>query len=610
MYDFEQDYENDNEWKEFLSEFMMPATSAAEEDDEKSDPEYVAAEPASMDKDELKPFKVSKRELNQLIAELLEDSANNFNFDQEPSTSTKRSSTDVQANKNKRQKLTSPTNSKPQSPKISSKMYSSQEVLSTPPHPVIETSTSASSISDQEIQPSNPEELNSFYQQQMMTPQKATFLSPNLIPSPNLFSSPPLIPIQTPASIGDARLPQITGVYGSAPSTTNALESPLILIRNAQNQLELTSSFNLINQAFCNNGIIQLPQFQQIVLQVPTIDLLQNRLNFNPIVAQPLASSFNTSSIELDTQNLDHDKKKRLSSQNDKLKEFENLEDEQLSLVETSFKKDMTGFTSDQISIYEQQMRTHAQLLSQHYVQTYANPKWWTKSEGLKQNLLELKKVVNPEFSPMTAEHIGHCLTLCEDWEKELEENNERNKKYAEFLYDEYDHDVKAHENSFSFKGRFHNRLMEHLLSSKAILYPRLLPKVPFRVVEFHQVDPPNSELRLLAFGIERFSVELYNQLNDKNPYKIRNPKTTSIARSIIREYKSFRHDKGLVKIIERLKNYPSQNPIKYYYTHKKAPKFKHEIEEIDKFIAPKNLRRGLLPKNWDAYMFSYTRVS
>ena len=637
MYDdFDQKYEHDNEWKEFLSEFMMPSTSTAEDDDEKSDPEYVAAEPVSMDKDELRPFKVSKRELNQLIAELLEDSADNFNFDQEPSNATKRNSTEFQSNKNKRQKLTPSDNNKPSSPKISSRMYTSEEMLSTPPSrydsqmPTISAYAPCEVV--QEKQQSNVE-INSFYQQQMQTPQKFLNLAPlQSFTSPQyLFSSPSTTPFQSPAPVQsftspqclfsspsstqlppqmsflneELRLPQITGVYGSP---FNITASPSILVRNAQNQLELTSSGNLINQAFCNNGIIQLPQYQQIVVQVPTIDLLQNRLNLSTIIADQSVASNISSSIETIPQDPADDSKAQLIVRKVKLKEFEYLEIEQPE--EISFNHDLRGFTYEQKEIYEQQMRMHAQLLSQHYLQLYANPKWWEKSEPIKKNLTELKEAVKPTTSALTAKHIDYCLTMCSDWEKELEVKNVRNKKYAEFLYDEYDSDVKAQEGNYQFKGRFHNRLMEHMLSSKAILYPKLLPKIPFRSVVFQQVEPTNSELRLLALGVERFHDELYRKLNSLKPSKIREPKLSSIARSIIREYKSFRRQDGLIKIIKRYKDLPNMNPIKYYFIHNKAPVFKHDIEEVNKFIAPKNLRRGLLPKNWDAYMFSYKRVS
>lgn len=615
MYDFDQDHEIDNEWKEFLNEFMMPLTNV-EEDDEKSDPEYVAAESVPVDREELRPVRVSKKELNQLISELLEDSC--LNFDSEPSTSSKRSSSDGLLNsKSKRQRMSS------QSPKISSRMYTAQELLlSTPPSSRYDSSVSGPSTSndkrkDKKSTPSEQSEqisVNPFYQQHQLTPQRMGFTTPTLMESPTVFPSPPTtqLILQTPPAPEMSKFPQITGVYGSVPSTPNQqAQTPSILVMNSQNQLELTSPLNLINQAFCSNGIVQLPQFQSVVVQVPTIDLLQNRVNFSSLVAQntePSTSEDAPSSDVEDSQNSLNEKKKPITNRKVKLEEFDYLETMEPP-EEKVFSDDCRGFTAEQKEIFEQQMRMHAQLLAQHHLQTYANPKWWEKSEPMKKNLIELKEIVNPKVSPLTSVHINNCLTMCNSWERELEENSERNKKYAEFLYEEFDYDVKAFDDHHPFRGRFHNRLMEHILSSKAILYPMLLPKIPFRAVTFNQIAPTNSELCLMAFGLQRFYQELYDKLNSKNPFKIRDPKIGSITRHIIREFKSFRLEKNLIKIFETYKGHPKMNPIKYFFAHKKAPPFEHELEVIKKIVAPKNLRRGLLPKIWDTYMFSYNRV-
>lgn len=584
MYGLDQDHEMDNNWMSFLSEFVQPLTNA-DEDDEKSDPEYVAAEKVPLDKEELRPVRVSKKELNELIAELLEDS--NLNFDFEPgtsSTSSKRSSTDGSRDKPKRQRVASPSHSKPQSPRISSRMYSQQELLTTPTR---FGDAAVSFLHNQLLTPQRPDPPASFFT------ASATQMS-SLTPEPSSF-------------------PQITGVYGSALSSTIASpQPPPILVMNAQNQLEIRSSANLINQAFMSNGVVQLPQFQSVIIQVPTIDLLQNRLKLPAMISQPHdAISDPPSPAPLaESVNLTDDKKKKIFRRL-KLVDFEHLATEEPP--EDKFTdENVPGFTYEQRQIYEQQMRMHAQLLSQHFLQLYASPKWWDKAEPVKKNLVELDEAVNANVSPHTSRHIKNCLEMCNEWETSLQENSERNKKYAEFLYEEHELDERALSTRQKFKGRFSNRLMEHMLSSKAILYPKLLPTVPFRVVTFHKIEPPNSEISLFATGLERFYLEQYKKLNDLNPYKIRQPGLGTLARCIAREYKSFRNQKSLVKLIEAYKVHKQMNPIKYYFIHKKAPSVKHEIEDVDldNVVAPKELRRGLLPRKWDAYMFSQERVS
>lgn len=619
MYDFEQDHEIDNEWKEFLNEFMMPLTNA-EEDDEKSDPEYVVSESVPVDKEELRPVRVSKKELNQLISELLEDSCNlNFDSDQ-PSTSSKRSSFDSQTSRVKKPRHSSPTNVKMQSPKVQSKVVP-KDILETPPRIIltpssaVETPQKAKQVEVVDSPMSNP-----FYQQQLMTPQRMGFCTPTLMQSPAMFASPYSTQVQTPEVVSPqvsspmvAPTPtsnlQITGVYGAVST-----QAPPILVLNAHNQLELHSPLTLMNQAFCSNGTMQLPQFQSIVVQVPTIDLLQN--NFNVCVTQKSQEMIpNVAEVppvlEIDEPTVVTKEKKKPGHKNEKLDVFQYLETEDPpddSLLDTESR----GFTVEQKNIFEQQLRMHAQLLSQHYLQFYANPQWWEKAEPVKSDLKEIKRVVNPEKSPFNAQYINECLNMCTTWEQSLDANTERNKSYADFLYDEHDHDVRSHEQKLIFKGRFHNRLMEHMLSSKAILYPKLLPKIPFRAVTLLKIEPKAGELRLIAFGLERFDREMFKTLNTLNPQKIRKPKLIDLVRRIIAEYDTFRKEKALYKIIETYKIHPKMNPIKYFFLHRKAPPIIPVMEDVDltKLVAPKHLRRGLLPKEWDAYMFSHKRVS
>jgi hypothetical protein len=78
--------------------------------------------------------------------------------------------------------------------------------------------------------------------------------------------------------------------------------STAVFVQNSQNQLELHqlplnsnlgyNPLSLLNQAYIQNGVIQLPQYQPIVLQVPTVDLLQNKLDLSNVLTQ---SSMNQS---------------------------------------------------------------------------------------------------------------------------------------------------------------------------------------------------------------------------------------------------------------------------------------------------------------------------
>ena len=663
MYEFDDCIDND--WKVFLNEFMMPLTNTEEDDD--GDPEYIATDPLPADKEELRPVKVSKKELNQLISELLEDQST-LNCDNQmidfssmgpPNSSKKSSETSDWTPNNKYKRFRSnpsPQNSE-KSPKLNTKTFL-QTDLNTPPRlaslsPVTTDlpETSATFLQKQNIKLYAPTMLETPIKVmattpdqspilQLQTPQRIGFMTPTL-QSP-LFvpmtppSTVPIIPTSTPCLPVDSS--HIVNTFRSVTSSPNLnasfssprQNSPSVLIMNSQNQLEVcrlpdtsagssfNSSFNIMNQLYYQNGILQLPQYQSIVIQVPTLDLLQNKLDLSSLIPNAIQAitnnETNVSEPEVDSSyteeiNLTDDKKnKQMSTRETKWNTFEALN----SLPppkELIYEANAVGFTAQQYKLYEKQMRIHCQLLSQSYMQFYANPKLWQDADAVKLNLISLKEAVRPEVSPFNAKYVIDCIELCEGWERELTPNNEHNKKYMQFLYDEIEcEDIKK----YFFRGRFHNRFMEYVLSSNAIIYPQLLPDVPFRTTHFLKTEPTNGEIRLLAFGLEHSYKAVNNQLNRLNPKKHRKPTLGAVCRHMHRNFCSFRSAISIMHIVQRLKNCDDMNPVKYFYKYNKAPYMDHNlIDDVDvgNVAAPKNLRRGLLPKTWDKYMFSYERV-
>lgn len=608
MYDFEM-YENeDEEWKEFLNEFMQPLPKNVEEADDDADPEYVA-EPVPDDKDEKKLGRVSKKELNQLISELIEDSCN-VTFDNIDAYMPKKIDPPSTSKGPKRQNKFTPSK-KLHSPKTIVKTYELTE-LHTPPH--VEEPTD---VKPNENVPSTPDQIDKnhhYYSPnlQLQTPQRAGYVTPTTYQSPNT-------PLNTslPYNYGAQHAIQSTPLAAAiiqpqvTPSPVKTL--PSILVVN-QNQLEIrplsdsTGGFNtnsIMSQGYYYNGLYTLPQFQSVVVQVPTVDLLTNGLNFSASFNSSIEQSIDESKENVN-DNMTDDVKNQLKRES-RIKVFDYLNNEEPPL-QTEIDLNVKGFTKDQYVLFEQQFRMHAQLLTQNYVQTYAHPFWWNVAEPLKKNLLELREVGPSNLSS----HVNECLKLCKDWESELEENNERNKKYIQFLHDEIDLDTQCYEQKKHFKGMFHNRLMETVMRSKAIVYPSLLPKIPFRAIKFTKVDPVPSELSMIALGIEHSYEKIYKSLNRLNPRKLREPKIMSIVSTILRTFGSFRSENGLLKIIEKYKAHPLMNPIKYYFKHKRAPALKHKTEEVDltDVRPPVCLRRGMLPKLWEEYKFSEERVS
>lgn len=250
LYDFNQDFENEDEmeWKDFLSKCYLPFPDDDEKNDE-ADPEYVANERIPFDAEELRTVRVPKKELSDLISELFEYTSFNFN---EPTASRSKS---CESKNIKKQKPTPQKSNKYPTPRINSKIYFPAE-LNTPPHT--------------EVTPEQPQSSPCHY-----------YYSPQVLQTPikSIQQSP--APFQSHTS-------QIQSPIISQYSSPQLPQTPSVLVVN-QNQLEIrpladnVGVFNpntIINQGFYVNGTYTLPQYQSVIVQIPTIDLLQNGLNF------------------------------------------------------------------------------------------------------------------------------------------------------------------------------------------------------------------------------------------------------------------------------------------------------------------------------------------
>lgn len=612
MYDFEQDHEGENEWKEFLNEFMMPLLNNPEDDDAE-DPEYVALE-TPLDKEELemKTPRIPRKEINQLMSELIEESANFMTLDDNfLSLSAKKNAGSSSASKRTSSRISSPVNYF-KSPKMSKSSTSTP--LHTPPI-TKESQTSGKVVKVNESMLTHDSAAFLQSTNQFETPKKSQQISTfPTAPAIDQTSSPS---IQSPAA-NSQNFPKITGVYG-ADTCVSQQQSPMILITNAYNQLEMVPSSSILNQAFDNNGVVQLPQYQSVVTLVPTIDLLQNRWQPPQLMPMQVDEQSQNQSTEVEIVEIDaetttsHDKNRNVTHADTKHRfdEFNDLESR--TPTENVFPTGATGFMTHQWQLFEQQMRIHSQLLTQNFMQTYSHPKFWPHADQFKKNLHKLQELVKPETSPINAHHIKTCIETCETWEKELEEKNEQNLRYAEFMYTEVEFDEEAQSAHKGFIGRFHPRLMEHLLSSKAIVYPWLLPAKPFRCVEFHAKVLSNYELKLWAFEIAKIYPELLAKYNRNNPKKQRIPKMAEIAAELLARLGKIHTEKALKDYLNKLKVDKRMNPIKYVFKHKRYFNFEHnfdELPDLNNIQPPVKLRRGLLPKTWDAYMFSKARVS
>jgi hypothetical protein len=353
LYNFESGFETQEEWdwKNFLCEYNQPLPCMEDEKDDEADPEYVAAEQITIDKEELRPVRVPKKELNELYLELFDDS---FLFSGESSTSSTKTK-GFEMKVSKRPKTPSKGNKYPP-PKISSKIYSPVE-LNTPPHhsePVNINKTLEATPDQQSYQhhyysphqmlqtplrnytPSLSTPLQSPTQLPVLSHLPYQYASPMNTTSLNAFTQPPP---QSPMPSLVVMSPQIQNVIPAQQNVPMISPEKIVQVPKQpsasllvinQNQLEirpLADSSGVINtnsimsQGFYLNGMYTLPQYQSLVLQVPTIDLLQNNFKL------ALTSQENDSSVAngVDSEeNLTDDKKTQIKKES-RLKVFENL---------------------------------------------------------------------------------------------------------------------------------------------------------------------------------------------------------------------------------------------------------------------------------------------
>lgn len=219
---------------------------------------------------------------------------------------------------------------------------------------------------------------------------------------PNCMSTPvqPVRPI--------SRIPQNQSVIDTSVIQPPALQqNSIIYIRNPNNSNELIpiSNINIFNGSVVNNGVLQVPEYQQIMIQIPTIDLLKSQ-NFdqtiNPIqqktveIAVPEVAKVDTTTDVLESP-----------------------------VIEENF--DLLK----QRLILEQQIRMHVQLSTQHFIQTFGNPSYWENASTFKTILDELYATTkkNPK-SVLNVCNLKPAVNFCDKWVKDLSLESNENSNY------------------------------------------------------------------------------------------------------------------------------------------------------------------------------------
>ncbi|XP_076667749.1 gon-4 like protein muscle wasted [Andrena cerasifolii] len=247
------------------------------------------------------------------------------------------------------------------------------------------------------------------------------------------------------------------------------------------------------------------------------------------------------------------------------------------------------------------QFRQHIQLMVQHFAMTYMDPQLHSQSKTCKENLNSVKYLSSGPNSAFNIANLSEALKLVSDWENRFSDN-----KFAEdfrkSIGDEYSIKKIYSTNKWKYVPKFHPELAKLFMESKALMYPQLLPKVPFKgdCNKFIRTLCLKSEECLIALGLEQFVPFVASK-----PRKFKSKKIQLMdAVQLIIEYLVPRKDpQRLFNYIQKHKSTKDANPIKHYFEKGYAPRTIHYITLECDLIAPKDQPLNFLPLEWQPYL-------
>ncbi|XP_026670808.1 GON-4-like protein isoform X2 [Ceratina calcarata] len=292
--------------------------------------------------------------------------------------------------------------------------------------------------------------------------------------------------------------------------------------------------------------------------------------------------------------------KKRKSTENTSLLTEDNIMDYCAVELPPSKEPDLPNvINQDQRELLAVQFRQHVQLMAQHFVMTYMLPNLHDLSQICKQNLNSIKNLNTGPNSAFNVANLADALQLVSNWENKL-----LNKFSEDFKQDSSDENViKAvyHTSKHGYIPKFHPDITELFMESKALVYPQLLPWVPFKLNSYGLKRIPylKSEEALIAIGLEQFHPFLASK-----PRKLKSKKylLMDTAHLIAQYLLPCRKPDGIYMHIQKRRFAKSDNPIKHYFEKGSVPRTIHYITLESCFKAPKEQPTNLLPLVWQSY--------
>lgn len=461
---------DDTAWLQFLNNHNSDKPSEYEEDED-TDPNYVAADIVPVDKEELRQPKVPKKELDDILmvhggAEFL-DAIFNGSWDGNSSNMIG-ASNDV--------------------------LNDAATDLATPvkdePH------VNASSVDTNNIV-SMSSESNLHFDQRI---------------------APPSMPIPYTPCIGSTDVNYHQGQYFYNPSnnfdvnTTIAATSfgnshTYSLAANASNseRMEMPTTLGVDNvpSTPAHQFILVLPSESiatSVTNTITTTSTTQINLPLNTLNRQLMAGQNSCKVIA-----------KRTRFKKNRFIELENLDPQNTDVRKVrppamhcnlylnrfvffqTFNPATRGFTDEQRTILDQQLRMHVQLSAQNCMQTYGHPQHYSHAYKFKRFLVILTFSIRPhslhvfvnqlqmDLQEMATGqrivNLASALTTIAEWENDLAIDCDENTEFIQHIRNEME---KLRTNP-RYEMRFHEIWLRKVCHSTAFMYASLLPTIPFR---------------------------------------------------------------------------------------------------------------------------------
>ncbi|XP_060537250.1 uncharacterized protein LOC132708723 isoform X2 [Cylas formicarius] len=261
--------------------------------------------------------------------------------------------------------------------------------------------------------------------------------------------------------------------------------------------------------------------------------------------------------------------------------------------------------THEQLCIIEQQMRQHVQILTQNFLLMYDHPELHENCAQLKEYLLSLKFLSDGKsFSLFRPVNLEPALKLIEYWVELFASNGNEVKQAKAHVRVELSKSLNYKSaGNYHYVSSFPKLIVQTILNSEVFLYPFLLPKIPFKSLQFIEKGFTNSEDELIVMGLEQFSALLKSQCKKLINKNGQIPIKTLV--SYIREYMMpHRNEVTILKHIMQSKcPRNANNPIRTYFLYKKVISPVHYIYPLHQILPLYMRNPDEMPLQWRIFL-------